>query len=81
MSAFRPTRIFTTQAVIAMLAGDPTCDTCRGHGRIEVTGPRDHRVCPACGGRGIPRSLRDWTYDNLPRDQYKAYRQITRSAR
>jgi RecJ-like exonuclease len=74
MSRIHPTRIWTTQAVIAMLSGDPVCDTCAGHGRIEVTGPR----CPACGGRGIPRSLRDWTYDNVSRSEFKAYRQATR---
>jgi DnaJ-class molecular chaperone len=78
VSAVRPTGIWTTQAVIAMLACDPVCDTCDGHGRIEVTGPRDHRVCPACGGRGIPRSLRDWTYDKVSRSEFKAYRQATR---
>ena len=81
MSAVRPTRVWTTQAVIAMLAGDPVCDTCAGHGRIEVTGPRDHRVCPACGGRGVPRSLRDFAYDGITRHQYKAYRQVHRSTR
>ena len=78
MSAVKPSRMWTTQAVIAMLADDPICDTCHGHGRIEVTGPRDKRVCPACGGRGIPRSLRDWTYDNVSRSDFKAYRQATR---
>jgi DnaJ-class molecular chaperone len=78
MSRIHPTRVWTTQAVIAMLSGDPVCDTCAGHGRIEVTGPRDHRVCPACGGRGIPRSLQDWTYDNVSRGEFKAYRQATR---
>ena len=78
MSAFRPQNVWTTQAVIAMLAGDPTCDTCAGHGRIEVTGPRDKRTCPACGGRGIPRSLRDFAYDGVSRSEFKAYRQVAR---
>jgi DnaJ-class molecular chaperone len=72
---------WTTLAVVAMLSDDPVCDTCRGHGRIEITGPRDLRSCPACGGRGIPRTLRDWTYDSMDRHSYKAYRQIQRSAR
>ena len=78
MSAFRPQNVWTTQAVIAMLAGDPTCDTCSGRGRIEVTSPRDQRVCPACGGRGIPRSLRDFAYDRVSRSEFKAYRQVAR---
>jgi hypothetical protein len=68
----------TTQAIIAANSGDPTCETCRGTGRLQVTSARDVRVCPACGGRGIPRSLRDWTYDNVGRDDFKAYRQATR---
>ena len=72
----KPNVLFTTQAVIAMLAGDPTCDTCAGRGRIEVTSARDRRVCPACGGRGIPRTLRDWVYAG--RSEFKAYRQATR---
>ena len=72
----RPVSIFTTSAVIAMLAGDPVCDTCAGRGRLEVTSPRDKRTCPACGGRGIPRTMREWVYHG--RSDFKAYRQATR---
>ena len=75
----KPQRFFTTQAVIAMLADDPLCDTCRGAGRVEVTSRSDRRVCPACGGRGIPRSLRDAVYDGLSRSEWKATRQAVRS--
>jgi len=78
MSRIHPTRVWTTQAVVAMLAGDPTCDTCRGLGRLEITNVRDRRTCPACGGRGVPRSLRDWAYDGVGRSDFKAYRQATR---
>jgi DnaJ-class molecular chaperone len=73
MSRIRPTGIWTTQAVIAMPSGDPTCDTCAGHGRIEVTGPRDHRVCPMCRGTGVTPAPRQVVRARL--------RQIAREAR
>jgi len=80
MTTIHPRRLFTTQAATAMFDGAPVCDTCRGHGRIHVDDPREKRVCPACGGRGIPRTLRDAAYDGLSRHEWKAYRQAYRSA-
>jgi DnaJ-class molecular chaperone len=77
----KPTCRFTTQAVIAMLAGDDLCDTCRGEGRTPVMRPRGQRTCPACGGRGIPRSVQDWVYDHVGRHDFKAYRQPQRTTR
>lgn len=65
--------MWTTAALVAMLSDEPMCDTCSGHGRIEVTGPRDKRVCPACGGLGIPRTTRHIVRTHL--------RQIARETR
>ena len=44
--------LFTRDAVIAMLCGEPTCDTCRGRGRTEAHG-RAH-TCATCKGSGVP---------------------------
>ena len=38
--------------LIAAMAGDDVCTTCRGRGSVYVTGPRDKRVCPPCRGTG-----------------------------
>ena len=76
----KPQRAFTLRATEAITSGEPVCDTCGGQGNLEVRF-RDHyvrAVCPACGGRGIPRSLRDFTYDNVGRSEFKAYRQVAR---
>lgn len=45
----------TRSQLIADLAGDSVCPTCRGRGRLLVTGPRDWRVCPPCRGTGLVR--------------------------
>ena len=68
MTTIHPRRLFTTHAVVAMLAGEDTCPTCRGEGRIEVNYPheRERRVCPTCQGDGIPPATRaGWTASEL----------------
>ena len=75
--------LFTTQAVLAMLAGDDTCTPCGGTGRVVVTLPHERgtRTCPACHGDGIPpatatawREMDARWMATLTRDEYKAQR-------
>jgi phage/plasmid primase-like uncharacterized protein len=75
--------LFTTQAVLAMLAGDDTCTPCSGTGRQTVNYPRERgtRVCPACRGDGIPpatssawREVDQQWMATVSRDEYKSER-------
>jgi DnaJ-class molecular chaperone len=68
--------LFTRDAVIAMLADEPTCDTCRGRGRIEVQNARDVRTCPACRGAGVP-AQQAFMYA-IHRTEHKANREVVR---
>lgn len=58
--------ILTREALTNALAGEPTCDTCAGRGRILGRRRRDDHVCPACGGKGVPKDTliqtRGWAY-------------------
>jgi DnaJ-class molecular chaperone len=66
--------LFTRDAVIAMLADEPTCDTCRGRGRIEVQNARDVRTCPSCRGAGVPARV---AYAHtMARTEHKAAREV-----
>ena len=70
--------IWTSHARAAFLAGDEPCYTCGGHGRIQVTGPRDNRVCPSCRGAGVPLSIKAAFDAGFTLHEWKAARQTTR---
>ena len=73
--------IWTSHALAAFLAGDEPCHACHGHGRIQVTGPRDNRVCPSCRGAGVPLSVKEAYDAGFTLTEWKAARQITKGAR
>ena len=50
--------ILTRDAWVAILAGELPCDTCDGRGRIPRVGKHGTRACPACFGKGVPRTPR-----------------------
>ena len=50
--------VMTRAAWVAVLSGEVPCDACNGTGRIPLVGKRGTRACPACRGKGVPRTPR-----------------------
>ncbi len=46
-------RTISRPDLIALLAGDTVCTSCRGRGKIVVAKERVARTCPMCRGTGL----------------------------